>query len=296
MTKAIIAPNHRRNAGFSIVELLVVAGLLGFLSITLGQMIMNAMKGQKNVQNSIDFDLVKMNVAMALKSRACDTALKRNKAGKPLKFSIPSGIIPLTDIITTPLAVASIDLGATPLAAKDMDLGGGMKLSHLNITSAIYNGEVTYAPKTYESFSVLLSLGADKNQHSLGAKSLSTKIGVTLLTQGGVVRRCLLETDPKPDNDVQNEALDPARLWLKRQVVCRTATGGYSLLTLSTEDGGVLHYAASHGSRPMWVRYNATNGKYISHSDAPAYTAQSCVGAGKSLKTISKDADNKFSR
>lgn len=187
---------QRQGQGFSIVMVLVAAALMGLMAVAFSELISTAMKGQKSVQNDVDFDILKTSINVVLSSKACDGAFK-NSAGDNVQLSFPATMPIGTNIIAaaSPVPVQKIILGNSVIAEKGGNLGGGMKISKLEFTDAIYDGDQTLGTPAvkYKAFVATLNVVAAKTA-AYGSQVLSKAFRVRLLTEtipsGGVVKLC----------------------------------------------------------------------------------------------------------
>ena len=197
-------------SGFGIIEVVIAIALLGLAALGFSQFLMDASKGQKNVQNSVDFDILKTNVNLVLSSRSCDGAFQ-TAGGTPVMLTLPAGktwatltTTPVSNVLspTAPLKIDQIKQGNTVIAKSGSSLGG-MTLSKLEFVEATYEGEQsvtdTSTPPvttTYKVFSVQLLIEATKQANSYGAPLLSTTLGTKIMvnpaggTSDGRVEKC----------------------------------------------------------------------------------------------------------
>jgi len=183
---------QRSSQGFSIVIVLVAAALLGILALAFSEMIGGAMKGQKSVQNAVDFDVLKTSLNMVLSTRACDGAFK-NSGGSNVSLSFAASVAPGTNVITTPLSVTKVLQGSTPIAdLSSPNLGGGMKLTKLEFVDAIYDGDQSVSGTLYKAFVATLRVVATKQSGSYGAPGYSKDFSVRILANAasGLVEKC----------------------------------------------------------------------------------------------------------
>jgi prepilin-type N-terminal cleavage/methylation domain-containing protein len=199
-----------RTRGFGIIEVVIAIALLGLAALGFSQFLMNASKGQKNVQNSVDFDILKTNINLVLGSRSCDGAFQTS-AGTPVVLTLPAGktwstltTSPVTHVLSpsAPLRIDQIRQNATIIAQNGTSIGG-MRLSKLEFVEATYEGEQsvtdTSTPPvttTYKVFSVQLLIEATKQLNSYGAPVLSTTLGTKIMVNPsgaantGRIERC----------------------------------------------------------------------------------------------------------
>jgi len=198
MNKSLNAPYSRR-AGFSIVMVLVSAALLALLALGFSQVIGDAFKGQKSVQNAVDFDILKTSINMVLNTKACDGAFK-DGSGNNIQLSFPAVMSTGTNIIlaSTPVPVAKILQGNSIVAELGGSLGGGMTLSKLELLDAIYDGDqvVGTPPVMYRAFVATLNVEVSKSAGTFANPRPMRKFSVRLLARpnagntAGVVEKC----------------------------------------------------------------------------------------------------------
>ncbi len=198
--------------GFSIIELMIGTAILTMLIYAFTQFLSGAMKGQRHVQNAVDFDILKTNLNLILNTKACDGAFQ-SASGTPIQLTLPAGLswatlttTPPTHVISvgSPLAIAKIKQNNTEIAAINQNLGGGMKLTKLEFVEATFDGDqsvitdATTTPPTtvlYKAFLAQLHIEVTKQSGSSGLPSFDTNLGVRILvnplgapTQGAVER------------------------------------------------------------------------------------------------------------
>jgi len=179
--------------GFSIIQILIGAVLLGSLAMAFVSFLNLANKGQKNVQNSVDFDILKTSLNLVFNTKACDGSLF-SAASSPtmLSFSIPSTLNVGQNLFPAgvpKLKIGEVRHGSTPIVTLGKTLPGGLKIEQLEIIEAIYDGVQVLGSNpltdTYHAFSSVVMMEGKKQEGSLGAKVLKTQISVRLLAQAG---------------------------------------------------------------------------------------------------------------
>lgn len=271
--------------------------MLGFLVLAFSQFIGNAQKGQKNVQNAVDFDILKTNLNLVLNTSACNGAFSGSASGSDVVFTFPATIAPGTNILSgsSPVPIFEIKQGSTVVARINENMGGGMKITKLQFIDAIYDGDqnVGTPSVTYKAFVATLNVEAEKALNSMGTPGYSTNLGIRLLVlptgaTTGTIKKCAVSSSSP------GEPMDPTRPWMKRYIVCRTASGGWSVLNFAGDSlSGLLStiiYTSPHGSTPLGIRYNGITGAYVSHNGSSSNDAASCVG--RSLQLIANDSEN----
>lgn len=178
-------------------------GLLTILIFAFTAFLNGAQKGQKNVQNAVDFDILKSSINLVLRSQSCGSALK-DSSGNPITFQFASNILSNTPASNLPLDISKINLGGTVLAEKGASLGGGMSIGQIQVVEALYNGDrqVENTPSTtpptyttYKSFASIIKVTANKAAGSFGGQTLSAQFGVELWANAtgamiGQVQKC----------------------------------------------------------------------------------------------------------
>jgi len=165
---------------------IAAAGFMTFLN--------TAQKGQKNVQNAVDFDMFKTSLNLVFNTKACDNSLI-GAGGTPLTIAWSSPPVLGANLIVagSPLPIFKIKYGSSILAEISKSIPynstGGMTLSKFEVVEAIYDGEQSIGSDTYKAFSSLIEIEATKAVGSFGAQKFTTKIGIRLLanTAPGVV-------------------------------------------------------------------------------------------------------------
>jgi len=200
-----------KRGGFSIVMVLVAVALLGLLALGFSEMIGGALKGQKNVQNAVDFDVLKTSINMVLSTKACDGAFK-DAAGHNVQLNFPASLSltpPNNNIIApgTGVAIQKINQGNTVIAENDASMGGGMKISKLEFVDAIYDGDQTLGipAVSYKAFVATLNVETQKAAGAYGKQNLSQKFSVRLLLKpdaantSGTVEKCSTRSEGEGD-------------------------------------------------------------------------------------------------
>jgi len=174
------------------VQVLISAALVGLVTMALSQVLNNANKGQKNVQNAVDFDLLRSSLNLVFSTKACDGALL--VSGAPVTFSFPGSMPSGTNIVPagSSINIDEIHHGNSTVAKRNSSMSGGMTLSTLAITEAVYDGDQVIGGIAYKAFAALIKVEATKAVGSYGAPKLSTQIGVRLLAvaTNGRVEKC----------------------------------------------------------------------------------------------------------
>lgn len=186
---------NRPKNGFSIVAVLVAATLLSFLAIAFSKYLDNAIKGQKFVQNAVDFDILKTSINMVLNTRACESAFQ-DSAGNSLAVNFDPTVSPGTNVISTPVPIGKLVLGSSPVVSLDSpNLGGGLTLTNLELTDAIYDGDHHQGGISYKAFVATLKVTVKKSAKSLGARpemsqSFSARLLLAPTATGGSIEKC----------------------------------------------------------------------------------------------------------
>lgn len=198
-----------KRCGFSLIEALVAMAIMGIVVMAFMAFLKTAQKGQKNVQQSVDFDMFKTSLNLVFNTKACDGSL-RDSGGQPMSISWSSAPTSANPTVTLPaggLPIAEVRHGSTTLAKLNevvpFNSTSGLQLTRFHIVEAIYDGDqtakspITNLDVTYKALSALIEIEAQKPSGSLGAKKLSTKISVRLLANpsgNGVVEKCGLSS------------------------------------------------------------------------------------------------------
>ncbi len=184
------------NDGFSIVAVLVASALLGLLAIQFSSLITSAFKGQKGVQNAVDFDILKSSVNLVLNSRACDGAFKKAN-GSLETFAFNNATIAPGDSIipaNAPVPINKIVHNNSTIAEINQNLGGAMTVSELEFTEATYEGLVVSGGANFHSFTARLKIAANKSIDTSGGSLRPSFFSVGLLlaptATGGRITRC----------------------------------------------------------------------------------------------------------
>jgi len=190
----LIKSSSAKVNGFSILQAMVGMAILGIAAAGFMTFLNTAQKGQKNVQNAVDFDMFKTSLNLVFNTKACDNSLI-GAGGTPLTiaWSSPPALGANLIVAGSPLPIFQVKYGSSLLAEISKSIPhnstGGMTLSKFQVVDAIYDGEQSIGSDTYKAFSSLIEIEATKASGSLGAQKYSTKIAVRLLanTAPGVV-------------------------------------------------------------------------------------------------------------
>lgn len=182
---------------------MIGVSILTLLIYAFTQFLTGAMKGQKNVQNAVDFDILKTSINLVLNTSACDGAFKDASDQKvALNFSAPLTLG--ANILASPLPVAKIYQGNSAIVdMSSPNLGGGLKLNKLEFTNVLYDGDQTLLGVSYKAFLATLLVDVLKPAGSVGLKGFSKNFSVRLLVlpnaSGGVVEKCATSANEKFD-------------------------------------------------------------------------------------------------
>lgn len=171
----------KRKDGFSLVEMMVVVAIGGLIVLAFSQFINNALKGQKNVQNAVDWDILKTSVNLVLNTKACDGAFL-DGGNQLVQFTFKSPLPTTGNVLNVPVAVTKLSQGGTPVL--DMgkpQLGGGLTLTKVEISNAVADGSEVVGGVTYNRYASILSVSAKKADASFGAPGYDKTFGVRLL-------------------------------------------------------------------------------------------------------------------
>ncbi len=204
-----LTDERKRSKGFSLLEILVAMALLSVLAVAFITFLNNASKGQKNVQNAVDFDIIKSGLTLVTSTKACDNAF-RNADNTKIKFTFTGTPTLGSDILTGPLSVAKIFHGNTTIAELGASVGGGMNLEKMAFTSAVYNGIQREGSVDYKVFTTTLALEAKKQDGSLGAIVLKAplytfRVLVADAAGGGTLEKCSVS---EASSSIQSTTVD----------------------------------------------------------------------------------------
>ncbi len=231
--------------GFSLVGVLVAAGIMGFLALVFSQIITNSQKGQKSVENSIDFDILRSSIQLVLnKPSLCGAAFKNSDATDPIARFHPTSSIP------TDKKLHSIFMGSSKIAEVGMKLGGGLEITKLDL-EYIPPPAPPAPPPPPNSYEVNLIVEASKASGSYGGSKLSNASNPF---------RFSIQTNPSDEivgcNSQSNFSED-----------CGSAGGGNGLICCQINSvNGVI--ACRHSNGTTWTSINspfpnpAPSGKY----------------------------------
>ena len=113
--------------GFGLVEVMIAFGLLGVLVYGLMSYLDIANKGQKRVQGSVEYDVLRTNIKLVLDKKLCAASFKNADGSQVAKFNSTTPPGPTEK-------VGSIYMGSILLAKKDFILGGGTKVTKIEMT------------------------------------------------------------------------------------------------------------------------------------------------------------------
>lgn len=201
--------NRRTLSGFSIVQVMVGLVLMGIAISGFMAFLNSAQRGQKNVQNSVDFDILKTSLNLVFSTKACNGALY-GTGGNQLSFTFPAPLTMGQNILGAgnSLPIHEIRHGSTVLVQAAGALDGGMQVERLEIAEAVYDGDTFVDGQSYRAFAARILLNIKKADGSLGAKKLTTSLGVKLLARAtgpaiGQIERCA---------EVQDDVTFPVRV------------------------------------------------------------------------------------
>ncbi len=174
-----------KNRGVSIIQVLVAAAMLGALAVAFSQFLSGSMKAQKNVQNNIDFDILKNSINLVLNSQNCISPAQES-SGKAVKLVLTAAADANGSFLASPVTVERIVHGGGTLVAMNQDLGGGLKITKLQVSSAVPDGPleshlVDSLPVNYKPYLVRLTMEGTKAEGSLGKKVLTQEFVVRML-------------------------------------------------------------------------------------------------------------------
>ena len=166
----------KQRFGFSILEMMIGIAILATVMVGFSQFLNGAMKGQKSVQNAVDFDILKTSINAVLNTQACDGAFQ-GSSGLVQLFAVapPSGP---GELLSAPVAIQQIKQGSAVIVDRAQPaLGGGLTLSNLEFTSALADGgeSVTESGVTtlYSRYVVTLHVAVAKSAGSMGGTGFS---------------------------------------------------------------------------------------------------------------------------
>lgn len=188
--------NLRGQRGFSLIQVLVASSLMVILIMAFVSFLNFATKGQKNVQNSVDFDIIKTSMNMVFNTRACDGSLYKN-ATDNIEFILPAGMTLGDNLLSgaSKIDIYEVRHGDSKVVRLGESVMGGLKINRLEVTDAIYDGDQVVDGVKYKAFAARIFIEVTKPTGSLGAKTLSSTMSVRLLAIGaganqGKVNRC----------------------------------------------------------------------------------------------------------
>ncbi len=292
--------------GFSLVQVLVAAGLLGVLALGFSQLLSGAMKGQKHVQNAVDFDILKTALNQVFSTKACNGALYTGATNTIFVF--PPGMAPDDDLANPTsfpdgIPVDEVKHGASRVAKRDDTLSGGLKITSLALTSAIYDGDQSVDGVNYKAFAARFQIKATKLGSSIGSTELEHTLSVRLLANAadGKVEKCgNAEASGPPAGMVDAGAfyIDGAdrgplasggsmRPALVAHKTCNTA--GFRLCRASE-----IHLTCESNlvvvpSQGMCIEAGTSNQAYVGQGDCSSLNLNSQLGCGGAVYRCCRD-------
>ncbi len=168
---------------------------MGVLALGFSQLLSGAMKGQKHVQNAVDFDILKTSLNQVFSTKACDGALYTGAANTT--FTFPPGLTPGTDLANPAsfpdgIPVDEVRHGISRIARRNDTLSGGLKITSLALTSAIFDGDQAVGGVNYKALAARFRVKATKLGSSIGSTELEHNLSVRLLANAsdGKVEKC----------------------------------------------------------------------------------------------------------
>lgn len=161
---------HRQNRGFTIVELVVTAGIIGVLGMMLASMLGNSVKTQKSVGQSFDFQ----NLASLIKMALVDP----NKCKLALLDSAGNIVVPPTPNATTfdvgNIPISKIAIGSSVIADT------AATNQSFTITSMTLVQVVAGNPNTLMPYTMQLKIVGSKGAAAVGGSSVSIQIPIAV--------------------------------------------------------------------------------------------------------------------
>ena len=154
-----------KNNGFTIMQVVVAAGLIAIVSVAAMSMMTGLMQSQKGVQNAVDFDTLKMSVQRVLERKAlCDIAFY-DQADTAVAAFNPAGAVP------SARALGTLRMGTTKIAQVGSDLGGGLRVDAITLRQVPGTPTSTVAGKIFVDVELILQL--KKTTAKMGGDTLS---------------------------------------------------------------------------------------------------------------------------
>jgi hypothetical protein len=188
----------KTQTGMSLVGVLITAAIAGFLTLAISQMIVDGFKGQKTLQHAVDFEILKSSLALLLNSQACNGAFRADASGNFVMLNYNTTPNIGDNILNTPVSIFEIRIGNSPLIGQNVALANGLTLNRLELSNAIYEGEMTLGtpPAPHHAFLSTLNVTLSKSDAAFGRQVFTQNFNVRLLTRaepgGGRIERCEL--------------------------------------------------------------------------------------------------------
>ncbi len=161
LVKKNISNKLKSQAGFSLAGVMVAAAMLAVITVALTKVIQNGQQGQKAVNDSVDFSVLKGNIQTVLENRVLCRSAFRAGGGA---LQIPNGAAGAL------INVGQIAIGGTQIAANPLVIGSGLSITRLQLQRIAAN----VATGTDFNFQARLLISVTKANGGYGGNVLST--------------------------------------------------------------------------------------------------------------------------
>jgi type II secretory pathway pseudopilin PulG len=163
----------QRKKGFSLIQVIVVAGLMGFLALVFAKMATNSKRAQTGVQNSLDFDVMRSSVQQVISNPGlCADAFFAANGTARARLN-PASPPPNNQQLHS-IKIGSASTGYQTIVAKNQKMGGGLVIEKLE-----FQNVTTSAPNNYQAF---LYIEGKRVSGGLGGEVISNRANRPLLS------------------------------------------------------------------------------------------------------------------
>jgi hypothetical protein len=178
----------KKHSGFSIASAMVGMVIVSMGAIALYTLIDNARKGQKGIQNSVDFDVLKSSIQLVLAKPALCAGAFRTQTNTPAKFPTSQPSETLHQLM----------MGTSPIVQMDQLITGGLTIKKLELSQV--TGTASSLAAGIRTYIVQLVVEAEKAS-GLGGNLLSNaknpfRFSLQTLDATGVIQGCGTVTAP----------------------------------------------------------------------------------------------------
>lgn len=153
----------KKNSGFSLVEIMVVVGIMSIVGYFAKDLFHSLVNGQKVTEQKINFVDFSNGIESAIIPEKCSLVMKNN-SNAVIALALPNNLTTGTNLLTgsAKINITALYKGSTLITSVDASVEKGLKVTSIWLEDAVYDGEQiqvdrSTSPATESTLKVFIS-------------------------------------------------------------------------------------------------------------------------------------------